>query len=61
LRRPSPRWDNRSFAEKTLIIPILALGAEKSFDDQQAAILREVETLRSERQPECDRASSADE
>jgi hypothetical protein len=44
LRRASPRWANRSFAEKKLIIPILALGAEKSFSDQQTAILCEVGT-----------------
>jgi pimeloyl-ACP methyl ester carboxylesterase len=36
--------DNKSFAEKKLTMPILALGAEKSFGDQQAAILREVGT-----------------
>src|ERR1700681_4348287 len=36
--------DNRIFAEKKLTMPILALGAEKSFGDQQAAILREVGT-----------------
>jgi pimeloyl-ACP methyl ester carboxylesterase len=36
--------DNRIFAEKKLTMPILALGAEKSFCDQQAAILREVGT-----------------
>jgi pimeloyl-ACP methyl ester carboxylesterase len=36
--------DNRIFAEKKLTMPILALGAEKSFGDQQAAILREVAT-----------------
>jgi pimeloyl-ACP methyl ester carboxylesterase len=34
--------DNRVFAEKKLTMPILALGAEKSFGDQQTAILREV-------------------
>jgi pimeloyl-ACP methyl ester carboxylesterase len=34
--------DNKVFAEKKLTMPILALGAEKSFGDQQAAILREV-------------------
>jgi pimeloyl-ACP methyl ester carboxylesterase len=36
--------DNRIFAWKQLRMPILALGAEKSFGDQQAAILREVGT-----------------
>jgi pimeloyl-ACP methyl ester carboxylesterase len=36
--------DNKVFAEKKLTMPILALGAEKSFGDQQAAILREVGT-----------------
>src|SRR6267154_224443 len=36
--------DNRIFAEKKLTMPILALGAEKSFGDRQAAILREVGT-----------------
>jgi len=36
--------DNRIFAGKKLRMPILALGAEKSFGDQQAAILREVGT-----------------
>jgi len=34
--------DNKIFAEKKLAMPILALGAEKSFGDQQAAIMREV-------------------
>jgi pimeloyl-ACP methyl ester carboxylesterase len=34
--------DNKVFAEKKLTMPILALGAEKSFGDQQAAIMREV-------------------
>jgi pimeloyl-ACP methyl ester carboxylesterase len=34
--------DNKVFAEKKLTMPILALGAEKSFGDQQAAILRDV-------------------
>src|SRR5499425_2139664 len=34
--------DNRILAEKKLTMPILALGAEKSFGDQQAAIMREV-------------------
>ena len=34
--------DNKIFAEKKLTMPILALGAEKSFADQQAAIMREV-------------------
>ena len=37
--------DNRVFAAKgKLTMPILALGAEKSFGDQQAAIMREVGT-----------------
>lgn len=36
--------DNKAFAEKKLTMPILALGAEKSFGDQQAAIMREVGT-----------------
>lgn len=36
--------DNRTFAKTKLTMPILALGAEKSFGDQQAAILREVAT-----------------
>jgi len=36
--------DNKVFAGKKLTMPILALGAEKSFGDQQAAILREVGT-----------------
>jgi pimeloyl-ACP methyl ester carboxylesterase len=36
--------DNKVFAEKKLTMPILALGAEKSFGDQQAAIMREVGT-----------------
>lgn len=34
--------DNKVFAEKKLTMPILALGAEKSFGDQQAAIIRDV-------------------
>jgi pimeloyl-ACP methyl ester carboxylesterase len=34
--------DNKIFAEKKLPMPILALGAEKSFGDQQAAIMRGV-------------------
>src|SRR6185437_4908946 len=34
--------DDKVFAEKKLTMPILALGAEKSFGDQQAAILRDV-------------------
>jgi pimeloyl-ACP methyl ester carboxylesterase len=34
--------DNKIFAEKKLAMPILALGAEKSFGDQQVAIMREV-------------------
>jgi pimeloyl-ACP methyl ester carboxylesterase len=37
--------DNKVFANKgKLSIPILALGAEKSFGEQQAAIMREVGT-----------------
>ena len=36
--------DNKIFAEKKLTMPILALGAEKSFGDQQAAVMREVGT-----------------
>ena len=36
--------DNKIFAEKKLTMPILALGAEKSFGDQQAAIMRNVAT-----------------
>lgn len=36
--------DNKIFAEKKLTMPILALGAEKSFGDQQAAIMRDVAT-----------------
>jgi len=36
--------ENRIFAEKKLTMPILALGAEKSFGDQQAAIMRDVGT-----------------
>jgi pimeloyl-ACP methyl ester carboxylesterase len=37
--------DNKAFASKgKLTIPILALGAEKSFGEQQAAIMREVGT-----------------
>lgn len=37
--------DNKVFASKDkLTIPILALGAEKSFGEQQAAIMREVGT-----------------
>jgi pimeloyl-ACP methyl ester carboxylesterase len=34
--------DNKIFADKKLTMPILALGAEKSFGDQQAAIMRDV-------------------
>lgn len=34
--------DNKVFAEKKLTMPILALGAEKSFGNQQAAIMRDV-------------------
>ena len=36
--------DNKVFAQTKLTMPILALGAEKSFGDQQAAIMREVGT-----------------
>src|SRR4051812_44327106 len=36
--------DNKVFAEKKLSMPILALGGEKSFGDQQAAIMRDVGT-----------------
>ena len=36
--------DNKSFAQRKLTMPILALGAEKSFGDQQAAIMRDVGT-----------------
>ncbi len=36
--------DNKMFAEKKLTMPILALGAEKSLGDQQAAVLRDVAT-----------------
>jgi pimeloyl-ACP methyl ester carboxylesterase len=36
--------DNKKFAETKLTMPILALGAEKSFGDQQAAIMRDVGT-----------------
>src|ERR1700742_1737505 len=37
--------DNKAFAAKAkLTMPILALGAEKSFGEQQAAVLREVGT-----------------
>src|SRR6478672_5260668 len=37
--------DNKAFASKgKLTMPILALGAEKSFGEQQAAIMREVGT-----------------
>jgi len=36
--------DNKIFAEKKLTMPILALGAEKSFGDQQAMIMRDVGT-----------------
>lgn len=34
--------DNKVFAGTKLNMPILALGAEKSFGDQQAAIMRDV-------------------
>jgi len=36
--------DNKVFEQKKLTMPILALGAEKSFGDQQAAIMRIVGT-----------------
>ncbi|SEM53477.1 alpha/beta hydrolase [Bradyrhizobium sp. OK095] len=36
--------DNKVFAATKLNMPILALGAEKSFGDQQAAIMRDVGT-----------------
>jgi pimeloyl-ACP methyl ester carboxylesterase len=36
--------DNKKFAQRKLTMPILALGAEKSFGDQQAAIMRDVGT-----------------
>jgi len=36
--------DNKAFAATKLNMPILALGAEKSFGSQQAAIMREVGT-----------------
>jgi pimeloyl-ACP methyl ester carboxylesterase len=36
--------DNKIFAEKKLTMPILALGADHSFGDQQAAIMRDVGT-----------------
>jgi pimeloyl-ACP methyl ester carboxylesterase len=36
--------DNKVFARTKLTMPILALGAEKSFGDQQAAIMRDVGT-----------------
>jgi pimeloyl-ACP methyl ester carboxylesterase len=36
--------DNKIFEQKKLTMPILALGAEKSFGDQQAAIMRDVGT-----------------
>jgi pimeloyl-ACP methyl ester carboxylesterase len=36
--------DNKAFAATKLTMPILALGAEKSFGDQQAAVIREVGT-----------------
>jgi pimeloyl-ACP methyl ester carboxylesterase len=36
--------DNKVFAEKKLTMPILALGADKSLGDQQAAIVRDVAT-----------------
>jgi pimeloyl-ACP methyl ester carboxylesterase len=36
--------DNKIFEQKKLTMPILALGAEKSLGDQQAAIVREVAT-----------------
>jgi len=36
--------DNKIFAQKKLTMPILALGGDKSFGDQQAAIMRDVGT-----------------
>jgi pimeloyl-ACP methyl ester carboxylesterase len=40
---PQDASDNKAFQAKgKLIMPILALGAEKSFGEQQAAIMREV-------------------
>lgn len=36
--------DNKAFAATKLTMPILALGAEKSFGEQQAAIMRDVGT-----------------
>ena len=36
--------DNKNFAQRKLTMPILALGAEKSFGDQQATIMRDVGT-----------------
>ena len=36
--------DNKEFAQKKLTMPIFALGTEKSFGTQQAAIMREVGT-----------------
>jgi pimeloyl-ACP methyl ester carboxylesterase len=36
--------DNKIFAQTKLTMPILGLGAEKSFGDQQAAIMRDVGT-----------------
>jgi pimeloyl-ACP methyl ester carboxylesterase len=36
--------DNQNFARTKLPMPILALGADKSFGDQQAAIMRDVGT-----------------
>ena len=36
--------DNKNFAQRKLTMPILALGAEKSFGGQQAAIMRDVGT-----------------
>ena len=42
---PQDASDNKAFLAKgKLIMPILALGAEKSFGEQQAAIMREVAT-----------------
>ena len=38
------RADNLEFQKKKLPMPILALGAEKSFGDQQAVVMREVGT-----------------
>jgi hypothetical protein len=41
---PHHSEDNKVFAEKKLTMPVPALGAEKSFGDQQAATMRDVGT-----------------